>query len=151
MPFVDVTVTGGANLQRLLEALPEKVRRKFERRAFKASAEIVLRDAKGRVSVDSGAVRDTMRTGAVRRNRSNIQIRIETGTRQELARLQKTASKAERVYSEKGYYPFALEYGTSKMRARPFMRPALDLNRARIVALFAEDLKDSVEGYINGD
>lgn len=38
-------------------------------------------------------------------------------------------------------YSAALEYGTSKMAERPFMRPALKKKKARVVALVAAAMK----------
>ena len=38
-------------------------------------------------------------------------------------------------------YSSFLEFGTSKMAARPFMQPALEMNRKKIKANMAEELK----------
>ena len=40
-------------------------------------------------------------------------------------------------------YSSFLEFGTSKMAARPFMQPALEVNRKKIKANMAEELKKS--------
>lgn len=52
------------------------------------------------------------------------------------------------VYVEsKADYSAALEFGTSKIAARPFMRPALLKHRNRIVYGFVEALNDTVRAY----
>lgn len=52
------------------------------------------------------------------------------------------------VYVEsKAEYSAALEFGTSKMAARPFMRPALLKHRNRIVYGFVEAVNDTVRVY----
>ncbi len=38
-------------------------------------------------------------------------------------------------------YAIYVEYGTAKMSARPFMRPALDNNRNRIVKIFKKNIR----------
>lgn len=42
------------------------------------------------------------------------------------------------------YYAHFLEYGTRKMSARPFMRPAMDGNRRRFEAIFVKHLRATV-------
>ena len=41
-------------------------------------------------------------------------------------------------------YSFALEFGTRKMRARPFMQPALEQGRAKYKRMFAKAVKDGI-------
>lgn len=42
-------------------------------------------------------------------------------------------------------YSAALEFGTSKMEARPFMRPALNKNRAKIIQLVGEAVSSTIK------
>lgn len=44
------------------------------------------------------------------------------------------------------YYPASIEFGTRHAPAYPFMRPALDDNRARIKAVVADHIRRAVEG-----
>lgn len=44
-------------------------------------------------------------------------------------------------------YAAALEFGTSRMAARPFMRPALQRNRNRLVYGVAQAVRDQVRVY----
>ncbi len=85
--------------------------------ATKNAAEIVLADAKRKVPVRTGALR------------ASLDIKAEKN--------KKPTKKVYRVFS-KGVrsggvrYAFAVENGTSKMSARPFLRPALDNNKNQI-------------------
>lgn len=47
----------------------------------------------------------------------------------------------------KAPYSAALEFGTSKMAARPFLRPALRRNRNRLVRGFVEAVNDTVRVF----
>jgi HK97 gp10 family phage protein len=57
-----------------------------------------------------------------------------------------------KVESRKGafepgkYYGGYLEYGTNKMAARPFLRPAIDANKQQCLDLLAEELRKGIEG-----
>jgi len=43
-------------------------------------------------------------------------------------------------------YAFVHEFGTSKIQARPFMRPAISKNKKLILKTFMEGIKKSLEG-----
>jgi HK97 gp10 family phage protein len=43
------------------------------------------------------------------------------------------------------YAPY-VEYGTKRMRAQPYLRPALDKNRKDLVRLFRDELRDVFRG-----
>jgi HK97 gp10 family phage protein len=40
-------------------------------------------------------------------------------------------------------YAAALEYGTSRMAARPFLQPAIDKTRAEVITLFFRAIKSA--------
>jgi HK97 gp10 family phage protein len=85
--------------------------------ASKASAEFILSEAKKRVPVKSGKLKNSLAVKSEKNKKSN--------------------RKTYRVYN-KGVrdggvkYAFAVEGGTKKMPAKPFLRPAVDENRRRI-------------------
>lgn len=47
-------------------------------------------------------------------------------------------------------YSVALEYGTSKMAARPFMRPAAEKERSNVARLTAEAVRRAVRKHFKG-
>ncbi len=79
------------------------------------AAEVVAADARRRVPVLSGKLKDTIRVtrlkGDPRRN-----IRIYAGNR----------------IKGGAFYAHMVEYGTAKMKARPFLRPALNASKSVI-------------------
>lgn len=44
------------------------------------------------------------------------------------------------------YYPASVEYGTSTAEAHPFLRPALDNNKAKVKRMIAEKIRAIIEG-----
>lgn len=50
-----------------------------------------------------------------------------------------------RVGTNVEYAPY-MEYGTSKQRSQPYLRPALDENRQRIEKLMGEIISESIKG-----
>lgn len=52
----------------------------------------------------------------------------------------------------KGGYPIGshghlLEYGTTRMAARPFFRPTMNANRARVASMVAQVIKSTIENF----
>ncbi len=49
------------------------------------------------------------------------------------------------IFSADGYYARMQEKGTSKMKARPYLRPALDENRSRINSIITEKVREVIK------
>jgi HK97 gp10 family phage protein len=143
--YIKVELHGGKALQEALNALPEKTQMKFVKHAIKESSSILLSEAQSRVSTHSGALKVTLKRGNVRVKRGKISVWVETPKRDELAKQQPTEAKARNVYYGKGYYPMALEYGTSRMAARPYLRPALAAKSDKIISVFISDLRATID------
>jgi len=137
-------IVGDKKLQRILDKLPGVVQRKLVRKALRAGAKMVLASAKSKVPVDEGALKKGLKVKAMKRRKNRMGIVVEHPTRERLAALQKDKKKAERILTEKGYYPAAVEYGAPHMAARPHLRPALNENRAPVVATFRQELAQNL-------
>lgn len=118
-----IEVTGVDPLLKVLQQMPAKLRNKALRPAVRDGAKLVLAKAKELVPVDADGhqlpggkhLRDTLKVRAnPGRKRGTIEFRIFTGTRAELGI----------PSTEKGYYPFALEYGSLAHQPIKFMEPA---------------------------
>jgi HK97 gp10 family phage protein len=94
------------------------------------AAEVVADAARQRVPVLTGTLKDTIRvtrlTGDPRRN-----IRIYAGSRIKGGSMKKGAERG-------AFYAHMVEYGTVKMRARPFLRPALNASKSTIQSILRE-------------
>lgn len=127
----DIQITGLAELNALLQTLPEKVEGRILRQALRAGQKVILEAAKANVPVQSGELRDS--------------LKIKTSMRKGKASATLVAG------SKRAYYAHMVEFGTAKhfikpkkakslffaglarkvidhpgARAKPFLRPAFD-------------------------
>lgn len=95
-------------------------------KASKAGADMVISDAKRRVPVDTGKLRDSLVL--------------------KKSRVKKVKVKSEYYVTKKsGAEHFApVELGTSKMKAQPFLRPAIDENKNSIAKKVNEEMLKAI-------
>jgi HK97 gp10 family phage protein len=95
-------------------------------KAAKAGAEIVLSAAKQKVPVDTGELRDSLILKKSRTRKPNIRSQYY-------------------VTKKSGAEHFApVELGTSKMKAQPFLRPAIDENKRNIAKTVNDEMLRAV-------
>lgn len=134
-----VKITGLEDALEKLRTLPEKLAKQGLKKALIAGAEPIRLSMAQKVkkgwhvwasksmgrSRDYGFVSDHITT--------KVQIHADN------------MSGAARVGpAKKGYWAMFLEFGTSKMRAFPFVRPAFDENKERAVNAFVESLRQTL-------
>lgn len=130
--MIRMEVTGLAELERKLIALGEKAGTKVLREAGKAALEIVEQDMKEHAGYDESAKGPHMR--------DSIKIRSTTRTKG-------NAVVVLRVGPSKQHYIKALaqEFGTVKQIPDPFIRPALDYNKSRVLRILAVEIRDRIQ------
>jgi len=107
-----------AKLSLLRASLPDAEEAKMKRIVLQ-----IERDAKSIAPVDTGNLRASIESRVIRNNDGKI-----TGV----------------VGSNVKYAPFQ-EFGTSKMGAQPYLRPAVEKNRETVRELLGEGFNDAVE------
>lgn len=133
-----VTVTGDKELARRFDQLSAAMRGKTLERALVAGALIVANDAKRRAPVLTGNLRRSIHVGGY-----GAAGGLESGTTgTDIGGNRSTATSAEVLVGTNVEYARYPEFGTSKMAARPFVRPALDENRDAVVREVDEALRD---------
>ena len=130
----DISVLGSAEIERKLGNLAVKVQRKVMRKAMRKAAKPILETAKSLVPVDEGKLRRSLKIRALKRRRGSFGVQVKTGTRDELGI----------APDDPYYYPMAVETGTNKVAARPYLRPALKLNRTESLNILARELKAGI-------
>lgn len=115
---------GGREIDAALRRLPEIVAAKLVGNALAAGGRIIRDDAKARVARVSGELSDSI---AVRRARG-IKGLVFVGFLKPTSR---------RAHFE--------EFGSSKQSARPFLRPALDANRTKVLQVIARLLRRGIK------
>jgi HK97 gp10 family phage protein len=104
---------------RVVNWSPEKITAEVEKKAMdrleKASG-VVADAARQLVPINTGKLKETIRTRRLKGD-PKLDVRVYAGSR------------------EKGgaYYAHMVEYGTVKMKARPFLRPALNKSKTAIM------------------
>lgn len=108
-------VEGFKELNKALKIFPENVERRILRSMAQAGGQVVVKAARENVPVKTGK----LKKGIIRRSKKGP----------------KTAGRVEVSVgpSQDVFYGMFLEFGTSKIPATPWLRPALDENRDAII------------------
>lgn len=122
-----MTLTGDKQLAAALRALPDRLQRGALRTAARRAGGVVRAEMRRRAPVDTGFLRRQIKTRSIQRNRRGI-VGVTVGA-------------SARDYTGQAFYASFIEYGTSRMPARPFLRPAFTAARGRAEAIFAEELR----------
>lgn len=150
---MEIKIEGLAELQKKLLDLGPKIAANGQRNATRAAA-VVFRDAiRGTAPVRTGLLKASL---VVNKRRSSEGPHVvKYGVRLKQAKKQKYSNtsanrRSRRVgkkYQAEGpaFYGRFLEYGTSKMSARPFMRPAFGPNVNKAIEAFKARMAKAVE------
>lgn len=127
--MADIELTGVDEILNKLQQIGTNISR-LENKALKNAAEPVLEDAKA-----TNAFND--RTGKLRKGLKISNIKKLDGIKYVLVGVDKSDNS-------KIYYGKFLEFGTSKMPAKPFLQPAYEKNKDTIEKTIAETLKEGL-------
>lgn len=132
---MDVTILGDRALTRIFRGLERKHGAQVLRPALRKGA-VPIRD-QARVNAAPGFTGRNAANIKIRSSsrRNKLQVWVVTGRRPELG------IAGDDPY----YYPTAVEMGTEKMPAHPFLRPALDANRQNALAIVRAETWRRVE------
>ena len=142
--------------QRML-ALPKNLQGPPIVNTLRTMGKIVQRDAKSRVPVDTGTLRENIIVSRIPpRRRGPTEEGVEVTVRYKATKYKDTAPnrKAGRVggsYQDYGplFYARFLEFGTSKMAARPFLRPAFEAAKGSFPQMFSEGFSRELDKVVN--
>lgn len=128
--MADIELEGVDEILNRLQQIGNNIRR-LENRALKDAAQPVLDDAKSSNSFND-------RSGNLRKGLKISNIKNKEGVKYVLVGVDKSDNS-------KIYYGKFLEFGTSKMSAKPFMQPAYEKNKDNIQKTIAETLKEGLK------
>ncbi len=132
---MSVKFEGGAELARTLNALPTRLSRQIKREALLDSAEPMVAVARRMAPREPGApdIAD------------NIEAQASRGGLDAFGDEKATTVV---IGPARGFfYGYYLEFGTVKMGAQPFMRPAFDSQKDRTLALIRERLWVELQSF----
>lgn len=119
MPTISMTVRGGDQLARNLARLNGGERRQAQRDGLEAGARVVEIHSKRLCPVDTGFLRNSIQVDSV--------------------------TPTEAIIAPHTEYAEPVEFGTSRMAARPYMRPALDQHEGEIL----DAVRDTVAAFVD--
>ena len=126
---VSIRVEGLDDLERQFDRLIDTSKKATIRKALNAGIAPIKKEAKANAPTDTGLLKKSIRSK---------QLRF-------------TENPAVGIFvSGKAYYWQFLEEGTSKMAARPFLRPAADSKHEEGVGKFKEKLKTEIDKIMVG-
>lgn len=134
------TISGVTEIKRAFDELGRKLGRKVITQEVRRGVKVLADDVRSRApvyagpraDVPKGAVKKDIRVRArAKRKRGVIAIDVVTG--------KGTTKKAG------AYWGPMVEYGTRKMRAQPFIRPAFDANKERIARMVQAGIRAGIE------
>lgn len=133
-------VTGLAAIEKRLQALPDKLALNVMRGAVRAGAVVVQREARAKCPTGKQEYHWLGKKGTKGRWLVKAGELKKKGIRVRLAPRKKRAVPIEYwVYVSKRYWHWRfLEFGTVKMSARPFMRPAFDTMKEKATEAIRE-------------
>lgn len=143
MAQTSIKIKGMLELQRALEKLPKEVAATAERAALRSAMVPVLKSAKSKVSSikDTGLLEKSL--GIVTRKSKKRGITARVGARTGFAKaVTRKGSKNPRM-SDPVKYAGVVEYGSSKLPARSFIRSSVESNGEAMAEALAK-------GYAKG-
>lgn len=137
---VSVKVEGLRELGERMKGLSEAVNNRIARAATAAGAVVIRNAAQAKVPVDTGNLKKNIIVKRLPKGESPLTSEHIVTVRQG-----KLTKKQRDKGLEDAYYGKFVEYGTAKMAARPYMRPAFDQNKEKAVEAIQDRIKKRIE------
>ena len=122
-------IRGLPELIHKFDTIESKFRTKYIRQAIRKGAKPINAEAKSLVPVNSGRLKKSIKTRSLKRSRKTIGVNIKT-------------SCSDNMFTGEVFYGGMVEFGTERMAAQPFMRPAFDNKKRVAERIIIRDLKD---------
>ncbi len=132
---MSIKMHGMRELNRAFKRLPDELKKSGEKAVLRAGAKPINVAAKAKAPVGTGLLKKSIGTN-VKKVDGEVTARVgpRSGWKQEVTR------NGQRVVSDPNKYSHLLEFGTSSIAARPFIRPAIDSTRGQVVGAMAVGL-----------
>lgn len=122
-----ISITGLAELEKRLLDFPDRLAKNILAGAIRAGAAVIRDEARSKAPKDTGEMaRDILIKKARGGNGLTFHVYVRSGKKSRLAGRKRNVSR------DSFYWRF-VEFGTSKMGAKPFMRPAFDAKKTEAV------------------
>ncbi|AHE52635.1 HK97-gp10 family putative phage morphogenesis protein [Sphingomonas sanxanigenens] len=137
-------VDGAQSLVRKLDRFTEATSNKIQRQVLMEAGEIIADRARELVPVDSGDLRGSITVSDKVRAYDGQGLTLGIGGPVTIYIGPQRGSKPD------GFYGHMVEWGTVKMAAQPFMRPAFDSTRGQVQSRIRNDLAAAIAKAARG-
>jgi HK97 gp10 family phage protein len=117
--------SGQKELMENMRNLSEEMRMNVKRGAIMEAANYLKEESTRRVPVRTGKLKENIITQTVEDNERVTEVKVGP--------------------SRDGFYGGMIEYGTKKMKAQPFMRPAFDENGDRVDEIISRKIQEGID------
>lgn len=138
--WFDAKVTGFAEIDRNLREFPKQVQRRVIRASLTAGAKVIADEAARRVPVDTGNLRHSVRVRSTARSGVPKAL-VMAGHRSKVYKNGRSRKASKKNGNTPPYYAYYIEFGTAKMPAQPFMRPAMDYKNREALGVIADEMR----------
>ena len=138
--MIEAKIQGLKELDNILATMTRQVQGRALRQSANAGAQVIKKEARSLVPVDTGLLRRNIIVARSRRNsrpgKETYNITIREG------------KKAKRgPNGRSAFYGYFIERGTSKKSARPFLRPALQSKQREALDAFKLKMMETLRKY----
>lgn len=134
---MSIKISGLEAIQRKFEALPKKVQRKVMREGVTQAAKIVRAQARADVPVATGDLRKSIKVRGLQAAKGAAFLNKTKGGSRSV--------KIGKTVVAEAPHAHLVEKGTKRMRAQPFLLPALQANEQRTVDLVGDSVRNAVK------
>jgi len=131
-----------AEVQRVLTKLPMVIQEKVVVGATRAAAKVVADEAKRRVPVDSGLLKKSIGVAKAKKKdtpKDSVRFYIVPKTKVSITQSQIIRGKKHKIRVKgKSFHGHFVEFGTKKMKAKPYLWPAAEASKTKAVKAFQD-------------
>lgn len=146
---VSVSVSNEKELYSFLKKFPQEITQKVMKKSVRAGAEVTQKEAKRRVPVNTGNLRDSIKIVKRKRidgnklSKNEIAYSVIAGKVYKTKTYKSSTGEKTRVKGllADGWYAHFIEFGTANIPAQSFMRTAIDSTMISSFSKFKEVTK----------
>lgn len=127
--WFEIKLEGAKELEKKLKSLEPKIAKKLVRQSLRKAAKPILAVARTKCPVDTGTLKKSIKIRAMRRKKNSFGVLVGT---------------ALKWFTGDTFYGAFVEFGTSKMSARPFMRPAFDEKKGEAEEILKQEITSGI-------
>lgn len=146
---VDVKVQGLNQLAKRISQLDNRVSGRIGRKATAAGARIIRDEAKSNVPVDTGQLKDNIVVKKLRGPKGKFNYGVGLIAKEYKRTNNKTNRRkgivGQSYWRNNAYYGYMVEFGTVKMQAQPFLRPAFEAKKTAAAERIEDVLKTEID------